>query len=52
MHHERPRDHFQPRHLTRLRPALPGLTLAVLTLLSGLSLGGLLGLNWNAIESR
>lgn len=35
-----------------LRPALPGLTLAVLTLLFGFGLGGLFGLNEEAIKSR
>lgn len=38
--------------LVRLRPALPGLTVAVLTLLFGFSLGGLFGLNEEIIKSR
>ncbi|MEO8029930.1 MAG: hypothetical protein ABJC74_09335 [Gemmatimonadota bacterium] len=36
----------------RMRPALPGLTLAVLTILFGFGLGGLFGLNEDAIQSR
>ena len=35
-----------------LRPALPGLALAVLTLLFGFGLGGVFGLNEDAIKSR
>lgn len=41
-----------PSAVTTLRPALPGLTLAVLTLLFGFGLGGLFGLNEDAIKSR
>ncbi len=41
-----------PAALAHLRPALPGLTLAVLTLLFGFGLGGLFGLNEDAIKSR
>lgn len=41
-----------PATMTHLRPALPGLTLAVLTLLFGFSLGGIFGLNEDAIKSR
>ncbi|HEX5004831.1 MAG TPA: hypothetical protein VFV65_05910 [Gemmatimonadales bacterium] len=41
-----------PTALAQLRPALPGLTLAVLTLLFGFGLGGIFGLNEDAIKSR
>lgn len=37
---------------TRVRAALPGLFLATLTVLVGFALGGLFGLNENAIKSR
>lgn len=40
-----------PASLAHLRPVLPGLTLAVLTLLFGFSLGGIFGLN-EAASSR
>jgi len=38
--------------MSDLRPALPGLTLAVLTLLFGFGLGGLFGYNEDVIKSR
>ncbi|MBZ0114570.1 MAG: hypothetical protein K8J08_19060 [Thermoanaerobaculia bacterium] len=43
---------YETATLPRLSPALPGLTLAVLTLLFGFSLGGLFGLNEDVIKSR
>ena len=37
---------------SRVRAAIPGLSLAVLTVFAGFALGGLFGLNENAIKSR
>ena len=43
---------FERYPVASLRPVLPGLLLAVLTLLFGFGLGGVFGLNEDAIKSR